>query len=364
MILVPEQTLDLLLRGASLGLLTLLVLRLLQPPRNANRLLCLSLLLCIAGYLLTSGRFDAQMPMVIRLPLITLATLVPALFWLFGQKLFNDDLRWHWSHALPVLLLAAVPLLFKSKLLDPIALHWLDVLQHLFGGLLIAHVLWLIWRHQDADLLAPRRRLRLWLGPGIGLYILSILTVELSFPWGGVPAWLDTFNMLGIFLFTLWFSLRLDTLLDLLAPSPASRNRATPAPAAVISSDTPTVSEADEESDQPALLRLQQAMHEEKLWRRESLIVADLARHLGLAEYRLRRLINGALGQRNFNSYLNQFRIAAACEQLADPDKRRLPILSIALDVGFASIGPFNRAFKAQLALTPSEYRREKLGES
>ena len=96
----------------------------------------------------------------------------------------------------------------------------------------------------------------------------------------------------------------------------------------------------------------------------ESLGVADLATHLGLAEYRLRRLINGALGQRNFNSYLNQFRIQAACVQLADPARRRLPILSIALDVGFASIGPFNRAFKTQTGLTPSEFRREKLGES
>lgn len=364
MTLAAEQTLDLLLRGASLGLLSLLVLRLLQPPRNANQLLCLSLLVCIAGYLLTSAVFDADMPILIRLPLITLATLVPVLFWLFGQKLFNDDMRWHWTHALPVVMLAAVPLLFKSKLLDPAARQWLDVLQHLFGGLLIAHVLWLIWRHQDADLLLPRRRLRLWLGPGIGLYILSILAVELSFPLGGVPAWLDTLNMLGIFLFTLWFSLRLDTLLDLLASSPASRNRVSPEPVAINSSNTLTISEADEESDQPALLRLQQAMHKERLWRRESLSVADLARHIGLAEYRLRRLINGALGQRNFNSYLNQFRIAAACEQLADPDKRRLPILSIALDVGFASIGPFNRAFKAQLDLTPSEFRREKLGES
>ena len=74
--------------------------------------------------------------------------------------------------------------------------------------------------------------------------------------------------------------------------------------------------------------------------------------------------INGALGQRNFNSYLNQFRIQAACEQLADPARRRLPVLSIALDVGFASIGPFNRAFKVQLGMTPSEYRRQKLGEN
>jgi AraC-like DNA-binding protein len=361
MTFTPEQTLDLLLRGASLGLLTLLVLRLLQPPRNANRLICLSLLLCIGGYLLISGHYATQIPMAIRLPLIILATLVPALFWLFGQALFNDELRWHWSHALPALLLAVAPLLFKSNLLDSTSRHWLDVLQHLFGGALIAHVLWLIWRHQGADLLLARRRLRLWLGPGIGLYILSVLMVELIFPLGGVPGWLDTLNMLGIGLVTLWFSLRLETLLDLLVPSQTNTNETAPEPTTASEGEA---NEPSEEADPSALLRLQHAMHAEQLWRRESLSVTDLAKHLGLAEYRLRRLINGALGQRNFNSYLNQFRIVAACKQLADPSKRRLPILSIALDVGFASIGPFNRAFKAQLALTPSEYRRQYLGES
>jgi AraC-like DNA-binding protein len=39
-----------------------------------------------------------------------------------------------------------------------------------------------------------------------------------------------------------------------------------------------------------------------------------------------------------------------------------VPILTIALDAGFGSIGPFNRAFKAHTGLTPSEYRRARAG--
>jgi AraC-like DNA-binding protein len=35
------------------------------------------------------------------------------------------------------------------------------------------------------------------------------------------------------------------------------------------------------------------------------------------------------------------------------------PILSIALDLGFASIGPFNRAFKAITGLTPGDFRQQ-----
>ncbi|HBL92121.1 MAG TPA: AraC family transcriptional regulator, partial [Hyphomonas sp.] len=35
------------------------------------------------------------------------------------------------------------------------------------------------------------------------------------------------------------------------------------------------------------------------------------------------------------------------------------PILSIAMDCGFGSLGPFNRSFKAMTGLTPSAYRRQ-----
>jgi AraC-like DNA-binding protein len=38
-----------------------------------------------------------------------------------------------------------------------------------------------------------------------------------------------------------------------------------------------------------------------------------------------------------------------------------VPILTIALDAGFQSLGPFNRAFKAQTGMTPSEFRRQQL---
>jgi AraC-like DNA-binding protein len=38
-----------------------------------------------------------------------------------------------------------------------------------------------------------------------------------------------------------------------------------------------------------------------------------------------------------------------------------VPILTIALDAGFQSIGPFNRAFKAETGMTPSEFRRTRL---
>ena len=43
---------------------------------------------------------------------------------------------------------------------------------------------------------------------------------------------------------------------------------------------------------------------------------------------------------------------------LTDPCQIEVPVLTIALDAGFQSIGPFNRAFKAATNLTPTEFRR------
>jgi AraC-like DNA-binding protein len=104
-------------------------------------------------------------------------------------------------------------------------------------------------------------------------------------------------------------------------------------------------------------------MDQERLYREESLSVGALAARLGVQEYRLRRVINGQLGFRNFNEFLNRHRIEEVCAALSDPDTARTPVLTIALEAGFGSLGPFNRAFKAQVGLTPTEYRRSRLAE-
>lgn len=103
------------------------------------------------------------------------------------------------------------------------------------------------------------------------------------------------------------------------------------------------------------------ALMNEAVYRQPGLNVAKLSEKLALPEYRLRKLINGELGFRNFNSFLNHHRIIDACRQLADQSKRETTILDIALDVGFGSITSFNDAFKKQLDTTPTAYRKAKM---
>jgi AraC-like DNA-binding protein len=102
-------------------------------------------------------------------------------------------------------------------------------------------------------------------------------------------------------------------------------------------------------------------MENEQVYRREGLTIRSLAAQLDIPEYRLRRVINQQLGYRNFNTFVNHFRIEEACRILADPAHERLPILNLALDLGFGSLGPFNRAFRARIGQTPTEYRRARL---
>jgi AraC-like DNA-binding protein len=102
-------------------------------------------------------------------------------------------------------------------------------------------------------------------------------------------------------------------------------------------------------------------MEREALWRQERLSLGDLARHLAVPEYRLRRAINAHLGHRSFSAFICGYRLQAAARMLEDPARGAAPILAIALDCGFASVGPFNRAFRARFGMAPGEYRATRL---
>ena len=99
-------------------------------------------------------------------------------------------------------------------------------------------------------------------------------------------------------------------------------------------------------------------MADERIYRHEGITIGTLATKLAVPEYKLRRLINQQLGYRNFNVFLNNHRIEEAKAALADPSQAEVPVITIAMDAGFQSLGPFNRAFKATTGVTPTEYRR------
>lgn len=100
------------------------------------------------------------------------------------------------------------------------------------------------------------------------------------------------------------------------------------------------------------------AVQRELLYRRHGLGIGELAAIVELPEHRLRSVINGHLGFKNFAAFLNHFRLREAADRLCDPAHAHLPVLTIAMEAGFASIGPFNRAFRDAFGVTPTDYRR------
>ncbi len=124
-----------------------------------------------------------------------------------------------------------------------------------------------------------------------------------------------------------------------------------------------TTPEAEELSPSESVLKqaLLTAMGD-GVYQQSGLNIRTLAEQLGHTEHQLRKLINGRLGFRNFSAFLNSYRIPAAKKVLADAGEVRKPVLTIALDLGYGSLGPFNRAFKAATNMTPTEYRQAALG--
>ena len=111
-------------------------------------------------------------------------------------------------------------------------------------------------------------------------------------------------------------------------------------------------------ADRKLLDALMGLMADDRIYRHEGITIGTLATRLAVPEYRLRRLINQQLGYRNFNVFLNNHRIEEAKAALADPSQAEVPVITIAMDAGFQSLGPFNRAFKATTGVTPTEFRR------
>lgn len=106
--------------------------------------------------------------------------------------------------------------------------------------------------------------------------------------------------------------------------------------------------------------KLEQAMANEKAYLKEGMSLSQLAKLIGEPSYKLRLYINQSLDFRNFNSYLNRYRIEDAKKLLKDPEFMDEKIFAIALKVGFSSLSPFNRSFKEETGLTPSEFRKSK----
>lgn len=104
--------------------------------------------------------------------------------------------------------------------------------------------------------------------------------------------------------------------------------------------------------------KLRQLFFQQQVFLQANLRLSDLAKLLDLPEYRVSKLLRSQFHASNFNQFINTLRIEYAKKLLSDPEKGHWPIVVIALESGFASVGPFTRSFKAMVGLTPNEFRQ------
>jgi len=102
--------------------------------------------------------------------------------------------------------------------------------------------------------------------------------------------------------------------------------------------------------------KVENAILVERMYRNPELTLTDLANHLGTNPSLLSKIINRSLGK-NFNDYVNQYRVLEVKENLADPQNAHLTIMSLAYDAGFNSKATFNRAFKKFTGDNPKTYQ-------
>jgi len=305
--------------------------------------------LCAIAYLIESAPPLASEHPPWIVPIRLLSVVAPAVFQLWSAANFDDSFVPRWWRWLPFGGMAALAL---WAIVTDRALAWHAT--QLAALLLVGAGLREALAGRDADLLEGRRRFRLILAVGVGLCIagLTLLAYAASQGIHADRGLVGPGSVLALALTSALLRLRIEPRPDLEPAAPASSPRLPTAPAVAM------------DAEERALLdRLQLLMEHDRIYRQEGLGIAALAARLAIPEYRLRRLINQRLGHRNFSSYINGYRLAEAAAALADASQARVPILTIALDAGFQSLGPFNRAFKAYAGVTPSEFRRDRLGE-
>lgn len=345
---MTSETLALLdtgLRGAAIALYLLIALATLRQGRGQPAAWLGALLaLGAAAYAVCSAAAHDAHRSFWFAPLLVLCTGNIVVFWLFARAVFDERFRPTLWHGLLWLAFAFWPLPwlagvdFAKFYLVPLALR--------LGAIVLA-VLVIVQTVKDwrGDLVEGRRRLRLFIVVASVLHTAITGSVDLSIGPEHVPPWLHAVNAAALAAIAAVIAVVLlqADLAAVIAPPVVE-----PPPAG-----------ADEEPPSPALLaRLERLMTVERIYREEGLTIGALAGRLELSERRLRQVINQGLGYRNFSDYVNRHRLADARQALADPGQAGVPIVTIGLDSGFQSLGPFNRAFKAETGMTPTEFRR------
>ncbi len=341
---------DFFFRFAAIGQLILLAIYTLNKTHNFKSLLILILIMCTSSYLLLTLQIPNHHYGYFRGVLLFFTDLIPYVLWFYTLALLKDDFHpKNW------------PIFIKLTLF--IALCWLiyffiylqgkglfHQVNHAIEVCVCIHTLYLVLRDLNDDLVNHRRKIRLFIVLAISFYVFILAGLELLkitmvhtslFSLINSTLIFIVTNIFCFFLFRKHFTGEIESISEIVSTNIESVPQGKTIQAAY----------------QTNLIKLNQFTQRGK-FKSSNLTIKVLAQELSIPEHQLRELINQQLGFKNFSSFLNSFRIPAACTEFKNINNARKPILTIALELGYGSIGPFNRAFKESTGKTPTEYRQ------
>lgn len=346
------DALDIFLRCSAVGQLILICSIYLRRPVTGGKTALLGVAVCVAAYLLLTAPIPDEHYGALRNILLVFTDALAYSMWFAAMYYFDDSFsprRWPRPLKAAIALFLVWYVYFFAILEGQGAFH--DINHAIAIGLLI-HVIYVALRGRNDDLVDRRRSSRILVAILASVYGILIASAEFADSSIRNDWRFSLVNVAFIFLAIL-----------LLARSLLGRK-----------ADPVQDQMADAYQDQAILaekaanaLPLEFKNLKQKLdvfmdnggYRQSALTITTLAEQLSCPEHRLRRLINILLGFRNFTAFLNSRRVQDARERLADPNCNSTSVLTLALDLGYGSIGPFNRAFKAETGLTPTEYRHQ-----
>jgi AraC-like DNA-binding protein len=309
----------------------------------------------------------------------TFGLLIPALFWLYLKSQFNAQFRLQWQHAwhlLPFLGYCMYHLLVFSQGAEFVT--WWQEQVHFAWGIanleaILSLVLTVVYFYHAYRLY---QQYRSWTPTQFSTPELVSFSWFRNFLWAGFLSSLISWSMT---LIDIWLALDFwhdwwDELFNagliyylgitgyaqtqprslVFDPSAEEKNE----------TESPKVEKLKENELEQWREELNRLMENEKLYLEPELALADLARRLNTNSSILSAAINRAFGK-NFNDYVNGYRVEQVKQLLQDPAVAHLSLLGIGLECGFNSKATFNRAFKKATGLSPREFMQvpEKMGD-
>jgi len=326
--------------------------------------------LCLISYILTTTPFVAGNTALFYV-FCRLASATPAVLWIIALLLFAD------SRKVPTFGIGIIVLYMLASAAGHFLLvtgHQLNVVSYALTfvfaqvvmlGLSI-HAIYLGIVGRKDDLVEERRRVRIPFVILMGILVSGILAsgfLTVSPTPIRVTATLSLLDVLNDFLSLYAFVISL--ILNLAICTLHRDAVVLLSESARSSAGNPTTGKGSEKLDLKMIEKITTAMEEEKRYQQMGLTLTKLAELLHMPEYRLRNVINKQMRFRNFNQFLNSYRIKAASRLLQESDE---PIFNIAMDVGYTSLSSFNKVFKDRYGVAPREFRlqskvtREKAG--